>query len=179
MKKLLVLSLVLGMATMASAAFSLNAVDADVADGAVVSISVSETLGAFVGKQYAVVVGPGATLSIPSPVFVASLSNTVIGTVEGNATVINPADTTGWFGAVMSTNFAGGLAAGTTIFDGISVIGDGTSLTPYVTVFIYDIVEGVAFGEAVGSVDVAVSYIPEPMTMGLLGLGALFLRRRK
>lgn len=177
MKKLMVLSLVLAMGTLASASFSLVVNNADVPNGASISISNAVPLNLFESKLWAIVVDSQvASLGTPNPVSTANLSNSVVGLVEDSAVILEPAGTTGWYGVTMWGAFTGPLAAGTVLYSGISI--EGFSDTGFVTVYLYEVTEGAAFGDPAASADVAVM-IPEPMTMGLLGLGALFLRRRK
>lgn len=69
------------------------------------------------------------------------------------------------------------VEAGTVLIDGIKFHceGPGDAL-----VSLYAITSGVEFpGDAVLMDSVLIHQVPEPMTMALLGLGGLFLRRRK
>jgi hypothetical protein len=95
--------------------------------------------------------------------------------VEDNEFLIPPTGMESYEGtAGFFTEFAGGAAAGTILFNEIPFhcVGQGD-----VTIYLYDAPDGVAAGVMYDYV--VIHQIPEPMTVALLGLGGLFLLRRR
>jgi hypothetical protein len=172
MKKLLVLTLVLGIASLASASITL-VTDYDGSDlnpGDTINFAlVSSALGPFQGDTWAVATDAG-TVAI-TPIAIASLTNTVVGDIENNSTILNPAGTVGLWGTTLWSNFAASFPGGE-VYTGVLTVAASGTISVYAP-----IAEDTAFPEA--STTVAVKVIPEPATMALLGLGALVLRRKK
>jgi len=162
MKKLLVLALVLSVATMANAALSLSLVNN----------------------------GDGTANIVQTGTFVAPTDNTyfcVVAAVFPTGGVVgpDPTPTTAYIGGDPASGYVAGMIPEG--FDGIwgevgQLVASGTANIAGGTYF-----SGITFtGETSlyliagdwGSVTFVNSIVPEPMTMGLLGLGGLFLRRR-
>ena len=70
------------------------------------------------------------------------------------------------------------IAAGELVFSFDVVVNAGVAPGDYLVEFVRGSVKPQT-GANIDLGSVAYSVIPEPMTMGLLGVGALFLRRRK
>jgi len=159
MKKLLAITLVLGLAAAASAVPSMT-VPTDVADGATASIVISSDDA----------VGYGAFIEMTDPA--GLLSNPIIMAAAGpDASVTDPA-TLGvaglWLFQAVSFNPSDPVVAG----DHFSIDYTAMDDNSLVTVTLYDF--------DANPIQVAqIQNTPEPLTLGLLGLGGLFLRRRK
>ncbi|MBN1817309.1 MAG: PEP-CTERM sorting domain-containing protein [Sedimentisphaerales bacterium] len=162
MKKLLALVLVLGMAGIASAGFVVTGPDRDLMPGEAFQLIVSGMVADVGAGLSGGIYGPVDAESADVLVAAGNLGSVnyypeyggwdfVVGDVPDASNENNPAD-----GNWIIFNFAP-APEGEHFFD------------------IYDY--GFSFSEPITSVRVNV--IPEPMTLGLLGLGALFLRRRK
>ncbi|MHC4692935.1 MAG: PEP-CTERM sorting domain-containing protein [Planctomycetota bacterium] len=187
MKKLLVLMLVLGLASVANAALT---------------IGVYETDGTTLYDSRAINVGENLMLKIiavggDTGDFggIALIADTTLGIVGTTGTThIPPApDASALLGGATG-NFVGGMGAND---DGIvGSIAAFTAQPPHedgvyfsdilftcagegpVTVYLYDI--GTTWSIADGLIDSAViNQVPEPMTIALMGLGSLFLLRRR
>ncbi len=164
MRKLLVLFLVLGLTSAANAL--LITVDEQEGDFFEVDITstitvVSEDTSSWLG--YLIIEEGGA----------GSLENVVILDAAGNSATATTYTEAGWgtgyeLTASMSPEGIPAIAAGSQFsFDYVGTIGD----TATISVFVDD------YTTLVASVNVTV--VPEPMTVLLLSLGALFLRRRR
>ena len=172
MKKFLVLSLVLGIASLATAGLSLNvagneALTAD-QDGLIVnsdgSIVISGAL-ATAETQYTIKFEVAGGLTIDT----GSLDLPAAGWAFGN-TISAPVPATNTDPLILSGGAFPASPAGTVAFTGLGIDGEGT-LTITETIVLPD------FSEQ--NIVSTVSIVPEPATMALLGLGALVLRRRK
>jgi hypothetical protein len=160
MKKLSVLILVLGLATTASAVPSLVGVPTEVADGTSATITITsgdaDPYGALINMESAA----------------AALGNLAIFPAAGpDASILDPVqlDVPGfWLFEAVSFNVADPVVAGDHFtFDYTAL--DGSSV---VTLTLFDFDLNVISSHQIQNT-------PEPMTLGLLGLGGLFLRRRK
>jgi len=165
MRKMLVLILVLGLASAANA--MLITVDEQQGDAFEVDITstitvVSEDASSWLG--YIIVEEGGA----------GSLGNAVILDAAGNIAATTAYTEAGWgtgyeLTAAMSPSGVPALAAGSQFsFDYVGTVGDTATISLFVDP---------EYTTPVASVNVTV--VPEPMTVVLLGLGALFLRRRR
>ena len=162
MKKLLVLTLVLGVASGASAA--LVFVDAPVApinigDSVAITVNNSDD-GAYSG--WLEIVDQTAAGYDGDPVF------TVAGNPNGDSQFDVFVEYPGWYQfTVASFDTANPIVAGDHIQVNVIGISEGSSvLNLYAS-------DGVTLLDSA-----TVNVIPEPMTIALLGLGGLFLRRR-
>ena len=162
MKKLLILMLVLGMASAANAtvlSWSVDAITLDINETTVVQL-VADDDETYARKW---VGNTPATTSIVSIVDIDALA-----AAGGTGEVRDPTDTTyaGWW-----TVMAHDASAPFTIASGSQF-----------SVTVKGLAEG-TFGldaDSYGTVDVLeVTVLPEPMTIALLGLGGLFLLRRR
>jgi hypothetical protein len=176
MKKLLVLALVLSMATLASASLSIVGIPAGpitVGDTFTMSIVSSAPIAFGDGTDWAgwglvtetALAGiAGGVSTVPTePGFV------IYDGVLAGAGFTPPVGTEGVSGALSVTGAA--VPAGT-IFDSITFTAQnaGTAHLTLVGTMDYDVLTTLATGSIV--------ITPEPVTMALLGLGGLFLRRR-
>ena len=181
MKKILVLTLVLGMAAMANATLTMTTTydGSDLAPGDTFTIDINEDAMMF---------------PIVSETLAVIVSDTTLADVYGGTAMeaANAADkiliwddmsSPGWAedaGVAMNIGILGGVypAPPYVVFDNImfECLGDGDVMLMFVTGVL-----GPTDEYIVGQVlaEVMVSQIPEPMTLALLGLGGLFLRRRK
>lgn len=163
MKKLLVLALVLGLASGANAALTLVGAPAEPIDiGQSISILVDNSEdGAYSG--WLEIVDQAVADYDGDPVFTAAGN-------PGGASEMKPADGyPGWYEfTVASFPPNPTIAAGEHVEVNVLGISEGTTaLNLYAT-------------DGVTLLDTAqITVIPEPMTIALLGLGALFLRRRR
>ena len=189
MRKLLILTLVLGMASMANAAFTLMVSDSGDAgtyyDPVDTQLEISPTDYLWVGVYNDTDGEPGVLqkgvlfLGMPDtgaaswtgawqqykpPLVAGAPDNAYMGPIEvGQATLIDMWQLTLTDGAPDTWNLAGVLDAKELHCEELGV--DATVLL---------------FNDAMQVIDtVTIHQIPEPMTMALLGLGGLFLRRRK
>jgi hypothetical protein len=172
MKKLLVLMLVLGMASLANAGLVLNPTSIIVDEGlsAPVAISTDAAISSGVGEQYLLLVGP-AGISITADVATAISGDCFIMNAA-DAGVAGPGGQDGVYGGVF--NFGATYVAGSTIFDGITVT--GLTAGQYVATLYNVDFDGVTITGTAG--EIAVTVTPEPATLAILGLGALLLRRK-
>ena len=165
MRKMLVLILVLGLASAANA--MLITVDEQEGDSFEVDIEstitvVSDDSSSWLG--YIIIEEGGA----------GSLENVVILNAAGDIGATSAYSEAGWgtgfeLSASMSPTGDPAVAAGSQFsFDYVGAIGDTATISLFVDP---------EYTSPVASVTVPV--VPEPMTVLLLGLGALFLRRRR
>jgi len=170
MKKLLVLALVLGVAGLASAGLM------------TVSQDTSNT-GSVSGSGYAIVGGEPEFSGVY--VAIAGATPTMVVNYAGNNTTVN--DVTGDVAAAIEEALS--LDAGTigyvawydftdTVAPPNTKLPNGLLLsltgTGAATVWVFDAADGSPLGD-----DFPLTFVPEPMTLALLGLGGLFIRRRK
>jgi len=182
MKKLLVLALVLTMASMSSAALKI-AVNG-VIDGTV-TLQASETAVISIYTDAAIGFGSGdwAGVGLMAPTALATITGGAVsftsepglsiqGTIEGAA--MPPMTGQEGIGLTLSVTGAN-IPANTLLFDGFILHCEGSGPT---VVSLWGTTQYVEWdgGQLAG---VTITQIPEPMTMALLGLGGLFLRRRK
>ena len=163
MKKILVLMLVLGIASMASAGLVItgDASEFTIESDAAGVVGDTGQFYGYLGIQDAVSTmdgtftwGPAAVIGA-DPLFYGYVPGTALGLPNGyDLAYVEVTDGS-------PTSFLG--------VGDVMTFGLGTSSIPY-TVMLWD----AGFTELASA-----TIVPEPMTMGLLGLGALFLRRRK
>ena len=178
MKKFLVLTLVLGMASLANAGLVITSDGTtELLEGESMTIGIASDadMTAFESHTWALVVNSeAASLSGGVPLAIDSLVNTIVGDVETNPTILNPDGTVGLWGGTLWTSMTGNLAPGDLYVEFMLTCNlAGTDAV----VQLYEILEQTPFGEPLATLRIA--QIPEPMTLALLGLGGLFLRRRK
>ena len=164
MKKILVLMLVLAIASTASASLSFVSSSATVNVGETVVVGLTtttagaSTLTNYVGYYASTV----ATLSVAKGADVTAGLDSVLTLGGGYA---------GYFKTVMGTTVPGGYSIG----DEIAV---ATLTGEAAGTYTINVWSSGWTGTPEDSFTLTV-LIPEPMTIGLLGLGGLFLRRRK
>lgn len=177
MKKLLVLALVLSMATIANAALVIDA-PATVNQGE--SITISLNAGTDVYEQGGFYLGISTTSVGGATIDIGSIIFNYLGN-SNNAIVIDDPDTSDSLGLVnpftvitladvptpgQSSPPVTGLLVSSITFTGVSL--------GMVDLVVLSGADGSQMGA--GQIEVVT---PEPVTVGLLGLGAMFLRRRK
>jgi len=184
MKKLLVLALVLSMATMASATLqiSVNGEQNPLDSMIVIEQVPSGTVMLDIWTDAPI--SAGSYFAMLSATSGGTISGGVLANPEwwtilfyddaaGNGIVV-PEGHNGIYGYV-DTPPSTVFPAGSTLIDQIVFHCEGPG-DVFVTLFALD----GETGELLGVMDtVVIHQIPEPMTMALLGLGGLFLRRRK
>jgi hypothetical protein len=162
MKKVLVLTLVLGLAAVANATVTLSSSALDVPMGTSVTLTVSSDTASSYGGYIALtdlVAGAFGQMSILP-------GSGPDAAIEDEA--IYPGYEGVWYFSAASFNPSDPIIAGDH-FQIDYTAQDGSSL---VAIQLWD------FSEAVVQT-INLQNTPEPMTLGLLGLGGLFLRRRK
>jgi hypothetical protein len=175
MKKLLVLLMVLGLATSAQAALSLSLSATQINVGDSVTVSVSDSVGVNWTWQFVLSedtynwTDPAAAAYNPNRSSGVGGGVTILAAAGGMASVTPDAS----YAAVTQLN-AGGVtpaapAAGVQFTVSIKGMQAGT---------IYIDLQDFEMDSKVGGYSTLV-VVPEPMTLALLGLGGLFLRRRK
>lgn len=185
MKKLLVLALVLSMATMANAGLVITSGDVVTTAATITATGVISDLGVQAGTMITAGAGwPGTGDNF----YAVLIGDTSLGTFDFSAGTVVPVDSglgiltnagaTGMFPANEDGPLFGvtlfqlsSLAAGQQIFDNIkyTAIAAGTQTLSLIET------DGATFNT---TSTMTITQIPEPMTMCLLGLGGLFLRRR-
>lgn len=169
MKKLLVLSLVLAVAGLANAALVFEngkviySLDEEVVGGINSYIGTSAGPAAFGAFEFRT--GEGAPVSAPEFTDYTG-QDAIDNSLPWTLGFVNLV----WGDASITPNPAG-------IWYSIEVVGDYVVGTAEQFDLQIDVMN--AFDGSMASLFLASAVIPEPMTMGLLGLGALFLRRRK
>ena len=171
MKKLILLALVLGMASMASAAITWTLGGSDVSSvnvplGETVTVEITSDndlayglgaafLGTYEVPVYSTITGITATAAAGSDYEIADVGGTY-----PNFWTVLAKDVTDPFTVAPGIQFNVTFTAGTTLGSNSWMLDEESAAggpTDYLTV----------------------NVVPEPMTLALLGLGGLFLRRRK
>lgn len=161
MKKLMVLALVLGFVGLANAGLSISAPKTDLLPGEVATITVTSDHGnAWLGYLVLADGGVGA-LADGIAVAAGDLGAAIAYTEAGFGT---------GFEITTASSTVGGLKPGTQWTFNFSSADAGVA-----NVLMYD--DAAGYSAPVSAI--AFTVIPEPMTMGLLALGGLFIRRKK
>jgi hypothetical protein len=180
MKKLLVLALVLGLTSAANATLSIE-VDGEapgtsitVAQGATVTVSIlSDSTANYV--SYIILDNTSAVVGgLGSPHTYKGTDAAGDGGNAGESGKTSPLSSPSWGVGYLAQalSIAGQVVAGTHhTFVYTAPMSDGTA-----TLGLFDAGVGSSWGDEVANLQIIV---PEPMTIALLGLGGLFLRRRK
>ena len=171
MKKLLVLMLVLGMASLANAGL-VDVLDLDLTDSTTLVVRATNDWAAGETYDYGVML-IGVTLTGASNVDTSALAVTLV--QDSNNGQAGPP----WAAFRDPLGFIG-IAAATANLDPENAF---TVSSPF-AIFEIDFTgigtaQIIGLGANLGTNGPVSGYIPEPMTMVLLGLGGLFLRRRK
>lgn len=177
MKKLAFLAVILVAASVASAGFKLDISETSVMPGDIVTVTVIQEAPNAAGAS-----GGEMTLALAGNV--VSTTDLTAGFAEGGTWLwssnfgISQIPGGVWFAKVpmlgMPTPGVGSLSATGEAYTGtVAFTFTATETTDIVWGGTWD---GVDMGGVVGG---TVNVVPEPMTMALLGLGGLFLRRRK
>ncbi|MGD1042992.1 MAG: PEP-CTERM sorting domain-containing protein [Sedimentisphaerales bacterium] len=180
MKKFLVLALVLSMATMANAGIVWQSSATEVHPSDMLTISLVTTNAEHVQGLELDAIVDGSSGTAATPLTLNSHFNFAdVGQLvnSGGALIkwVNASDTT----------VGGDYATGTlytflyhvpTVPASTYITINGSNQTPYGDTVEIDFSDGTSIYSTQGLV---IHVIPEPMTMSLLGLGGLFLRRRK
>jgi len=172
MKKILVLMLVLGLATAANATMSLTIQDVpssmEVDDSAVIAIN--DSVGYVSGDDlYFVLVADTGLATISGGSVMADTQDT---SILGTATGIGYDGTLGdGIGGYVGSTGGTAFGPGDYIYD-IDLAADAQGT---VTVYLLTTVD---FAEWTTADSAEVTITPEPITLALLGLGGLFIRRK-
>ncbi len=170
MKKLLVLMLVLSTASLASAAAILTGPGTGVEEGTSFDLVISGTPADITGN-----VLKGGVYSMP--VTDAMTADSGVGHGLGNLGAVKPYSGGGFVGWDYTVGQLGPKEPDDFVADPWSVvlsyIAGAADTSQDFGLFDYDI----SFDDPIQMI--TVNFTPEPMTMALLGLGGLFLRRRK
>jgi len=183
MKNLIIVLMVLSMATIASAALQIS-INGDRTDGATIYPSVTLSLGIYTDAALAATYTDYFVLTVNVTAgFIDYLTGVPVVADDGMS-VEHTMDAITFASPLldgMSENGVGGglaffvlpgVQAGTQLFDGFVFHCEGPSVA-MINLYTTDFSTLVLVDQAI------VYQIPEPMTLGLLGLGGLFLRRRK
>jgi hypothetical protein len=179
MKKFLVILAVMAVAPLATAGLMIELDQNDVLPGTVVTATVVQDAGN--------VAGSGGEMTIAVDAEISSTADLTAGFAEGGTWLwgfnggIAIADGDVWFAKVPTPGF-GTPGVGSTSATGAAY--EGTVAFTIVApdqMGDYDLVwGGVWDGEDMtGAIGATLTVVPEPITIGLLGLGGLFIRRRK
>jgi len=175
MKKLIVLALVLSMATMANAGLVLSTTSTgplNVGDTTTLSVGTDAEISPGVGEGYWAI----GSLTVNG----MTTGGVSLYPTEGGIAIFDDAVTSGVVLPEGENGVWGMIALGTLASVPIGGIYDEITFTcngPVDTVVTLYFSETTEVWTAVSSV--TISQVPEPITMALLGLGGLFLRRRK
>ena len=172
MKKLLILMLVLGMTSTASAVINLTWVDSGGSDISSITVVKNSTITAYLKADDASMypsakwIGESYTASD-----YAKITNiTATAAAGGNPVILDKTSTyPGWW-TTEAKDIESPFTVATGIQWNVTISGLELSGANYTTL------DSDSYGTS-DSLDVYV--VPEPMTIALLGLGGLFLRRRK
>ena len=190
MKKLLILSLVLGMASLASAGFQLNVTyeDGTAYDGAtlepsdylLIDVVKDDFTSAIYNQTLALIVDPTTGSGSGGTV---DLSGDLSGQGGAADTVLiwDDMGDPGWKvdeGVAMQISILGGVYMGPYTFFG-DILFHCEGPDEATVQLVAGVLDGTEYipGEVLATV--VIPQTPEPATMGLLALGGLFLRRRK
>ena len=184
MKKLLVLMLVLGVASLANATLVLDTMydGSPIEEGDSISVNIysDAAMTAFEAHTWALIVTDGAVGAVSGgdPVAIADLSNTIIGAVEDTASVLNPAGSTGLFGGTLWASFTSSLDP-TVVYQNFTITCLDGEIDALVQLWELTDIGNDTWEFTTLTDEVLIDQVPEPASMLLLGLGGLLLRRRK
>jgi hypothetical protein len=184
MKKLLVLALVLSMATLANAALQIS-VNGDTqvteitlmpSDVVTLDIATDAIMGFGIGDWYgaALVVAPLATIDASQAVSMYAATEPGIAIFQSAAVDLGYPVPEGLAGPGFTFTFTGANINPGTIIDLMTLHCNGPGDVVIQLLGSQDYIENTVLATLIVH-----QLIPEPITMGLLGLGGLFLRRRK